>query len=80
MFRARLERFYKVFTGQIYREIIEVVQGVSPEDIQHYIDTTKLPKKPRAKTGKAKAKSKPKSKISKNRANLLSSPESSPNE
>jgi hypothetical protein len=78
VFRARLGGFYKEFTGQIYREIIEVVQGISPQDIQTYIDTTKLPKKARAKTGKAKSKSK--SKTSKNRANGLSSPESSPNE
>ncbi len=63
VFREGLGLFYKEFTGQIYREIIEVVQGISPEDIQHYIDTTKLPKNPRVKTGKANAKSKPKLKI-----------------
>ena len=65
LFREKYGEFYKEFTGQIYSEIIEVTAGLSPEDIQRYIETTKLPKK----ASTSKKASKPKSKSKKNRAN-----------
>lgn len=45
IFRELYGGFYREFTGQIYREIIEIVQTLSPADINEYIETTKLPKK-----------------------------------
>jgi hypothetical protein len=60
IFREIYGGFYKEFTGQIYREIIEVVQELSPADIASYIETTKLPKKSKSKTASASKSSKPK--------------------
>ena len=58
IFREKYGGFYKEFTGQIYREIIEVVQELSSENIVGYIDTTKLPKKSRTMTKPRTSKSK----------------------
>ena len=58
IFREKYGSFYREFTGQIYREIIEVVQDLQPEDIMGYIETTKLPKK--SKSASKSKQSKPK--------------------
>jgi nicotinamide mononucleotide adenylyltransferase len=73
MFREEYGSFYKAFCEQIYREIIEVVQEVSPSNVERYIETTKLPKK--AKTKKA-TKSKSSSKSKSKRPNASSSSDS----
>ena len=60
IFREKYGWFYREFTGQIYREIIEVVQDLSPADIAGYIETTKLPKKSKSKTASTPKPTKPK--------------------
>jgi len=78
MFRQQYGKFYGDFCEHIYTEIIEVVQGLSPEDIQMYVDTTKLPKNKTSKSKKSGKASKSKSKKSKGTANSGSSSNNSP--
>jgi len=44
-----IENFTVIFVD-IYSEILEVVEGMIPQDIQSYIDTSKLPKSKKAKS------------------------------
>lgn len=75
MFRQQYGKFYGEFCAHIYREILEVVEGLNPQDIQSYIDTSKLPKNKTSKSKKSKAS---KSKKSKGAANAGSSSNNSP--
>jgi hypothetical protein len=60
VFRAKYSGFYKEFTRNIYNDILMPVLEASPEDIDMYIQTSKMP---------SKAKSKSKAKTKKNKAN-----------
>ena len=56
IFRGIYGEFYREFTGQIYREIIEIVQSINPSDIAEYIETSTLPKKKQSKSKSKKKK------------------------
>jgi hypothetical protein len=60
VFRAKYGGFYKEFTRNVYNDIIMPALEASPDNIERYLTTTKLP---------SKSKSKSKSKTKKNRAN-----------
>ena len=60
VFHAVYGKFYKEFTKNIYLDIIMPILEATPEDIDRYIETSKMP---------SKAKSKSKAKTKKNKAN-----------
>jgi hypothetical protein len=78
MFTQQYGKFYGDFCPHIYTEILEVVEGMSPEDIQSYIDTSKLPKKTKTKKLSKKGSKASKSKKYKGAANSGSSSNNSP--
>jgi nicotinamide mononucleotide adenylyltransferase len=72
VFNTAYGGFYREFTRNIYQDIIMPALEASPEQIDAYIKTSKLPSKAKPKTekkSKSKSKTAKKSKTSKYRAN-----------
>lgn len=55
LFHIAYGGFYKEFTKNIYHDIIMPILEASPEDIDRYIETTKMHSKAKAKTKKNRA-------------------------
>ena len=55
LFHAVYGKFYKEFTRNIYFDIIMPILKATPEDIDRYIETTKMPSKAKTKKNRTNA-------------------------